>query len=62
MCWKETCCSCGKPTWNGCGSHIESALRGVDNNDRCPNWKKGAKKPCGPDNGLGSGGSGCTVS
>jgi hypothetical protein len=27
--------------------HIESALRGVKEEDRCPNWKEGYYKPCG---------------
>jgi hypothetical protein len=27
--------------------HIESALQGVKEEDRCPNWKKGARHPCG---------------
>jgi hypothetical protein len=40
-------CGCGKPTWIGCGGHIESALQGVKKDDRCPNWKKGRSYPCG---------------
>jgi hypothetical protein len=28
--------------------HIQSALAGVGEDDRCPNWKKGASDPCGP--------------
>lgn len=28
--------------------HVESALRGVPNDDRCPNWKNGGvRNPCG---------------
>jgi len=28
--------------------HIESALQGIKNEDRCPNWDKGGvSKPCG---------------
>jgi hypothetical protein len=27
--------------------HIESALRGVKEEDRCSNWKKGSWHPCG---------------
>ena len=26
MCSKVTCKKCGKPTWSGCGEHIEEAL------------------------------------
>ena len=62
MCWKEQCCSCGKATWNGCGAHVQGVMRGIKEEGRCPNWKQGAKKPCGPDNGLGSSGGGCVVS
>ena len=35
MCSKVTCRQCGKPTWSGCGEHIESALAGVPKNERC---------------------------
>ena len=29
MCHKTTCSKCNKPTWSGCGKHVESALGGV---------------------------------
>lgn len=35
MCSRTPCNSCGKPTWVGCGEHIEEALFGVDLEDRC---------------------------
>jgi len=35
MCSKVTCRQCGKPTWSGCGEHIEIALAGVPKNERC---------------------------
>lgn len=35
MCRKVTCEKCGKPTWAGCGLHIESALKDVPKEDRC---------------------------
>lgn len=35
MCSKVTCNKCGKPTWSGCGEHIEFALAGVAKADRC---------------------------
>ncbi len=35
MCHKITCDVCGKPTWEGCGDHIEHALQGVAVADRC---------------------------
>ena len=35
MCARITCSACGKPTWTGCGQHIEDALYGVPETDRC---------------------------
>jgi hypothetical protein len=35
MCSKETCTKCNKATWSGCGGHIEEALSGVSEADRC---------------------------
>jgi hypothetical protein len=35
MCQRITCPKCGKPTWTGCGQHIEQALRGVPVDQRC---------------------------
>ena len=35
MCQKVKCDSCGKATWAGCGQHIDEALAGVADADRC---------------------------
>lgn len=35
MCKKVTCSQCGKPTWAGCGEHVEQALAGVPQSERC---------------------------
>ena len=35
MCSRTTCRKCGKPTWSGCGNHVEQALKGVAKKDRC---------------------------
>jgi hypothetical protein len=35
MCSKTNCKQCGKATWSGCGNHIEQALAGVPQNQRC---------------------------
>ena len=35
MCQKVTCDKCAKPTWKGCGEHVEDALRDVVPTDRC---------------------------
>ena len=44
MCRRKTCSSCGKPTWAGCGAHIEQVLGDVPQADRCacpPGQKSG---------------------
>ncbi len=35
MCARVTCENCGKATWAGCGQHIDEALAGVAEADRC---------------------------
>jgi hypothetical protein len=35
MCLRRVCRSCGKPTWVGCGRHIEEVLADVKPGDRC---------------------------
>lgn len=35
MCTAVTCPICGKTTWAGCGQHIEQALAGVPQDQRC---------------------------
>jgi hypothetical protein len=35
MCHRTTCRTCHKPTWSGCGNHIEQALAGVPKGERC---------------------------
>lgn len=35
MCKRITCPTCSKPTWTGCGLHIEQALAGVPKDERC---------------------------
>lgn len=35
MCRRVTCNSCGKPTYAGCGMHIEQVLGDVPKVDRC---------------------------
>ncbi len=35
MCARTTCNTCGKPTWAGCGEHVEEPLAGVPEADRC---------------------------
>jgi hypothetical protein len=35
MCQRVQCPKCGKPTWVGCGKHVEDVLRDVPVNQRC---------------------------
>lgn len=35
MCRRVTCAVCEKATWEGCGEHIEQALAGVSEAERC---------------------------
>ncbi|KAL7448191.1 hypothetical protein ACHAWC_000432 [Mediolabrus comicus] len=46
MCSKVDCRNCGKATWQGCGMHVRCALYGIDEKDRCKNWRKGIYQPC----------------
>ena len=44
MCSRVNCFKCGKPTWDGCGQHIEEALFDVAKADRCLGHKDEPKK------------------
>jgi hypothetical protein len=35
MCMQVKCAKCGKPTWSGCGAHIEPTRAGVPKEKRC---------------------------
>ncbi|NCX04719.1 MAG: hypothetical protein EBW68_02940 [Actinobacteria bacterium] len=35
MCRQVTCKKCNKPSWAGCGAHIEQVLGHVAKSDRC---------------------------
>jgi len=35
MCHLTVCRKCGKPTWFGCGRHVEEVLRDVPPAQRC---------------------------
>ncbi len=45
MCHKTTCRKCGKPSWAGCGQHIEIALKGVPKAERCQGHQNDPKEP-----------------
>ena len=44
MCEKTTCRKCNKPTWAGCGEHVEQALAGIAIADRCDGHTGEVKK------------------
>ncbi|KAJ1620079.1 hypothetical protein T492DRAFT_602756 [Pavlovales sp. CCMP2436] len=46
MCSKVACRRCKRPTWGGCGRHVDRALRGVPIADRCPDWESGMGGDC----------------
>ncbi len=35
MCTRVRCPKCGKPTYSGCGAHVEQVLGDVPKSDRC---------------------------
>jgi len=35
MCRRVECSKCGRPTFAGCGAHVEQVLRDVPATDRC---------------------------
>ncbi|MFH8381840.1 hypothetical protein ACH4E7_12965 [Kitasatospora sp. NPDC018058] len=35
MCRRVVCRTCGKPTYAGCGMHVEQVLAGVPKSQRC---------------------------
>ena len=35
MCRRVTCSKCGKPSWAGCGAHVEQVLGNVAPANRC---------------------------
>ena len=35
MCYKVKCKKCQKWTWDGCGNHISTALKGIPGKDLC---------------------------
>jgi len=53
MCRRVTCPTCGKPTFAGCGMHIEQVLGDVPKADRCKCSESSKATP-----GAGSPGAG----
>lgn len=47
MCRQVTCEKCGKPTWAGCGAHVEQVLGHIPKAQRC-SCREDAKAAGGP--------------
>lgn len=45
MCQRVECRTCGKPTYAGCGAHVEDVLGDVPQADRCRCREKAARDP-----------------
>jgi hypothetical protein len=41
MCRQVSCQDCGKPTWAGCGAHVEQVLGHIPKDQRCQCREKG---------------------
>ncbi len=52
MCRRVTCSTCGKPTFAGCGMHVEQVLGDVAPENRCKCKESRAEK-AGPAGGGG---------
>ncbi len=48
MCQAIKCSKCGKPTWTGCGAHVEQVLGHVPKAQRCQGHQREASKPAAP--------------
>ncbi|RHZ68634.1 hypothetical protein Glove_294g118 [Diversispora epigaea] len=35
MCYQVTCKTCNKISWGGCGRHVDSVMKNVQESDRC---------------------------
>ncbi|MDO8364273.1 MAG: hypothetical protein Q7V88_15385 [Actinomycetota bacterium] len=45
MCRRVTCKRCGKPSWAGCGAHVDKVLADVPKADRCRCNEPGYRAP-----------------
>lgn len=45
MCRRVACERCGKPTWAGCGAHVDRVLGDVPVKDRCQCRSTAASSP-----------------
>lgn len=54
MCRRVVCPTCGRPTWAGCGAHVEQVLGDVPKSERCQCREKANSRPT-PSAAPGSG-------
>ncbi len=55
MCRRVTCSTCNKPTFAGCGAHVEQVLGNVPVKDRCDcGQRKSSSKPAEGDGKAGA--------
>jgi hypothetical protein len=52
MCRRVECRKCGRPTFAGCGAHVEQVLGDVPGPERCQCRKDQPKAPSGAPMGL----------
>lgn len=45
MCRRVVCSGCGRPTFAGCGAHVEQVLGDVAHDDRCKCREQGEGDP-----------------
>jgi len=53
MCQRITCQSCGRPSFTGCGRHVENVLGDVAPADRCQCGSTTTKTPAAGISGMG---------
>jgi len=49
MCQRITCSSCGKPSYTGCGRHVEQVLGDVPAERRCGCREQKSEAPTTPE-------------
>ena len=52
MCKRITCSNCGKPSFAGCGRHVESVLGDIPASERCRCKSTDSRRADGPAGGL----------
>jgi hypothetical protein len=49
MCRRVQCARCGRPSFAGCGAHVEQVLRDVPLEERCQCQAQGTKQAASAD-------------